>query len=82
MRRIADELSGIDDTAADTSEGRGGMTVIFLDGEDIETKLDDVKTVDDVTTLHDDADEPVAVRSDHSARAFEIASTVTRASVC
>ncbi|MEL7343777.1 MAG: efflux RND transporter permease subunit, partial [Pseudomonadota bacterium] len=47
VRVIEDKLSGIDgidDISANISEGRGGVTVTFLDGEDIETKLDEVKT--------------------------------------
>ncbi|MEM8818972.1 MAG: efflux RND transporter permease subunit [Pseudomonadota bacterium] len=77
VRPIEDELSGvdgIDDISASISEGRGGVTVTFLDGEDIETKLDEIKTeVDSITTFPDDAEEPVVVRSDNSTRVLEIA---------
>ncbi|MEM9640778.1 MAG: efflux RND transporter permease subunit [Pseudomonadota bacterium] len=77
VRPIEDELSGvdgIDDITANISEGRGGVTVTFLDGEDIETKLEEVKTeVESITTFPDDADEPVVVRSDNSTRVLEIA---------
>ncbi len=77
VRPIEDELSGvdgIDDITANISEGRGGVTVTFLDGEDIEAKLEDVKTeVESITTFPDDADEPVVVRSDNSTRVLEIA---------
>ncbi|MEO0388112.1 MAG: efflux RND transporter permease subunit, partial [Pseudomonadota bacterium] len=77
VRPIEDELSGvdgIDDITANISEGRGGVTVTFLDGEDIEAKRDEVKTeVEAITTFPDDADEPVVVRSDNSTRVLEIA---------
>ncbi|MGR3502174.1 efflux RND transporter permease subunit [Pseudaestuariivita sp.] len=77
VRPIEDELSGvdgIDNISANISEGRGGVTVTFLDGEDIETKLDEVKTeVEGISTFPDDADDPVVVRSDNSTRVLEIA---------
>ncbi len=77
VRPIEDELSGvdgIDDITANISEGRGGVTVTFLDGEDIEAKRDEVKTeVEAIATFPDDADEPVVVRSDNSTRVLEIA---------
>ncbi|MEO0917620.1 MAG: efflux RND transporter permease subunit, partial [Pseudomonadota bacterium] len=77
VRPIEDELSGvdgIDDITANISEGRGGVTVTFLDGEDIEAKLDEVKTeVEGITVFPEDADDPVVVRSDNSTRVLEIA---------
>lgn len=77
VRPIEDELSGvdgIDDITANISEGRGGVTVTFLDGEDIEAKLDEVKTeIDGITVFPEDADDPVVVRSDNSTRVLEIA---------
>ncbi|MEO0916356.1 MAG: efflux RND transporter permease subunit, partial [Pseudomonadota bacterium] len=77
VRPIEDELSGvdgIDDITANISEGRGGVTVTFLDGEDIEAKLDEVKTeVEGISTFPDDAEDPVVVRSDNSTRVLEIA---------
>ncbi|MEO0568072.1 MAG: efflux RND transporter permease subunit [Pseudomonadota bacterium] len=77
VRVIEDELSGIDgidDITANLSEGRGGITVTFLDGEDIETKLDEVKTeVEGISTFPEDAEDPIVVRSDNSTRVLEIA---------
>lgn len=77
VRPIEDQLSGIDgiDTvSANISEGRGGVTVTFLDGEDIDAKLDDVKTeLEGITTFPADADDPVVMRSDNSTRVLEIA---------
>ncbi|MEO0484503.1 MAG: efflux RND transporter permease subunit [Pseudomonadota bacterium] len=77
VRPIEDELSGIDgidDISANISEGRGGVTVTFLDGEDIDTKLDEVKSeVEGITVFPDDADDPVVTRSDNSTRVLEIA---------
>ncbi|MEM1373659.1 MAG: efflux RND transporter permease subunit [Pseudomonadota bacterium] len=77
VRPIEDELSGVDgvdDITASISEGRGGITVTFLDGEDIEAKLEEVKTeVEGITTFPEDADDPVVVRADNSTRVLEIA---------
>lgn len=77
VRPIEDELSGvdgIDDITANISEGRGGVTVTFLDGEDIETKLDEVKTeVEGISVFPEDAEDPVVVRADNSTRVLEIA---------
>ncbi|MGR3433556.1 MAG: efflux RND transporter permease subunit, partial [Shimia sp.] len=77
VRPIEDELSGvdgIDDVSASISEGRGGVTVTFLDGEDIEAKLEEIRTeVDGIMTFPDDADDPVVVRSDNATRVLEIA---------
>lgn len=77
MRPIEDQLSGIDgidDVSTNISEGRGGVTVAFLDGEDIASKLDEVKTeVDGITTFPADVVDPVAVPSDNSTRVLEIA---------
>ncbi|SFS20000.1 efflux RND transporter permease subunit [Yoonia litorea] len=77
VQPIEDELSGvdgIDDITANISEGRGGVTVTFLDGEDIETKLDEIKTeIDGINVFPEDADDPVVVRADNSTRVLEIA---------
>ncbi|MEM6276012.1 MAG: efflux RND transporter permease subunit [Pseudomonadota bacterium] len=77
VRPIEDELSGvdgIDDITASISEGRGGVSVTFLDGEDIEAKLEEVKTeVEGITTFPEDADDPVVIRADNSTRVLEIA---------
>ena len=77
VRPIEDELSGvdgIDDISGTISEGRGGVTVTFLDGEDIEAKLEEIKTeVESITTFPDDAEDPVVVRSDNATRVLEIA---------
>ena len=77
VRPIEDELSGvdgIDDITANISEGRGGVTVTFLDGEDIETKLEEVKTeVEGITSFPDEAEEAVVTRADNSTRVLEIA---------
>jgi len=77
VQPIEDELGGvdgIDDITANISEGRGGVNVTFLDGEDIEAKLDEIKTeIDGIDVFPEDADEPVVVRSDNSTRVLEIA---------
>jgi len=77
VRPIEDQLSGvdgIDDMTASISEGRGGVTVSFLRGEDIAEKLDEIKTeVDRVTVFPDDADEPVVIQASNNTRVLEIA---------
>ena len=77
VQPIEDELSGvdgIDNVTANISEGRGGVTVTFLDGEDVEAKLDEVKTeIDSINVFPEDADDPVVVRADNSTRVLEIA---------
>ncbi|MEJ6397399.1 efflux RND transporter permease subunit [Yoonia sp. 208BN28-4] len=77
VRPIEDQLSGvdgIDSLTASISEGRGGVTVSFLRGEDIQQKLDDIKTeVDRITVFPDDANDPVVVQADNSSRVLEIA---------
>ena len=77
VQPIEDQLSGvdgIDEISASISEGRGGVTVTFLDGEDIDAKLDDIKTeIDGIDVFPADANDPVVVRSDNSSRVLEIA---------
>ena len=77
VQPIEDELSGvdgIDDITANISEGRGGVNVTFLDGEDIEAKLDEIKTeIDGINVFPEDANDPVVVRADNSSRVLEIA---------
>ncbi len=77
VRPIEDELSGIDgvdDITANISEGRGGVNVTFLDGEDIETKLDEIKAeMDSIDVFPEDAEDPVVLRADNSTRVLEIA---------
>lgn len=77
VRPIEDQLSGvdgIDSITATISEGRGGVTVSFLRGENIQEKLDEVKTeVDRITVFPADADEPVVVQASNNSRVLEIA---------
>ncbi len=77
VRPIEDELSGIDgidEVTASISEGRGGVTLTFLDGEDVEAKLDEVKTdIDRIDVFPADAEDPVVVRVDNATRVLEIA---------
>ncbi len=77
VRPIEDQLSGIDgidEMTATISEGRGQVSLTFILGEDIATKLDEVKTeVDRITTFPEDADEPVVVQRDAKTRVLEIA---------
>lgn len=77
VQPIEDQISsvdGIDEVTANISEGRGGVTVTFLLGEDIAEKLDEIKTeVDRITVFPDDAEEPVVVQPSPSTRVLEIA---------
>jgi multidrug efflux pump subunit AcrB len=77
VRPIEDQLSGIDgidSITASISEGRGGVTVSFLRGEDIQEKLDAIKTeVDRITLFPEDANEPVVVQANSNTRVLEIA---------
>ena len=77
VRPIEDQLSGIDgidSITASISEGRGGVTVSFLRGEDIQEKLDEIKTeIDRITVLPADANDPVVVQASNNTRVLEIA---------
>ena len=77
VQPIEDQLSGvdgIDDITASISEGRGGVTVNFLKGEDIAEKLDEVKTeIDRITVFPEDANEPTVVQASNNSRVLEIA---------
>lgn len=76
VRPIEDQLSGvdgIDSVNATISEGRGGVTVSFLRGADIQEKVDEIKTeVDRITVFPDDANDPVVVQANNSSRILEI----------
>ncbi|MEM8823225.1 MAG: efflux RND transporter permease subunit [Pseudomonadota bacterium] len=77
IRPIEDELTavdGVDEITASISEGRGGVTVTFLLGEDIQEKLDEIRTeVDSIDVFPEDAEDPVVVQSTNSSRVLEIA---------
>jgi multidrug efflux pump subunit AcrB len=76
VRPIEDQLSGIDgidDVTANISEGRGGIAVTFLAGDDRQEKLNEVKTaVERITTFPDDANDPIVVLANNSSRVMEI----------
>jgi len=77
VRPIEDQLSGIDgidSLTASISEGRGSVTISFLRGEDIEKKLDEIKTeVDRISVLPQDANDPIVVQASNNTRVLEIA---------
>ncbi|MEL7303350.1 MAG: efflux RND transporter permease subunit, partial [Pseudomonadota bacterium] len=77
VRPIEDELTavdGIDEITASISEGRGGVTVTFLLGEDLQEKLDEIRTeIDSIDVFPEDAEEPVVTQSTNSSRVLEIA---------
>ena len=77
VRPIEDELSGIegiDEMTASISEGRGGVTVTFIRGENLQEKLDEIRTeVDSIDTFPEDADDPVVTESSANTRVLEIA---------
>jgi multidrug efflux pump subunit AcrB len=76
VRPIEEQLSGIegiDTLTASISEGRGGLSVSFLAGDDPQLKLDEVKTaVERITVFPEDANDPVVVLASNSARVMEI----------
>jgi len=76
VRPIEDQLSGIDgidSVTATISEGRGGIAVSFLAGDNRQEKLDEVKTaVERITTFPQDANDPIIVLANNSARVMEI----------
>lgn len=77
VRPIEDQLSGvdgIDSITATVSEGRGVVVVSFLRGEDIQKKLDVIKTeIDRITVFPVDANEPVVIQANSNTRVLEIA---------
>jgi len=77
VRPIEDQLSGIDgidNITASISEGRGGVTVSFLRGENIQEKLDEIKAeVDRISVFPADANDPVVVQANSNTRVLEIA---------
>ena len=77
VRPIEDQLSGIDgldNITASVSEGRGVVTVSFLRGEDIQSKLDEIKAeVDRISVFPQDANEPIVVQANSTTRVLEIA---------
>ena len=77
VRPIEDQLSGvdgIDSVTATISEGRGGVVVSFLRGENISKKLDEIKTeIDRIRVFPDDADEPSVEQASNNSRVLEIA---------
>ena len=77
VRPIEDQLSGvdgIDSVTASISEGRGGVVVSFLRGENIAKKLDEIKTeIDRIRVFPDDADEPSVEQASNNSRVLEIA---------
>jgi multidrug efflux pump subunit AcrB len=76
VRPIEDQLSGIegiDSVTASIAEGRGGIVVNFLAGDDRQAKLDEVKTaVERITVFPEEANDPVVVLANNSARVMEI----------
>lgn len=56
-------VSGIDEIKSVASEGKGTITAKVMEGEDIDLVMQDVKTeVDRITTLPEDAEQPVITK--------------------
>lgn len=76
VRPIEDQLSGIegiDSITANISEGLGGISVNLLAGYSRQEKLDEVKTaVERITVFPEEANDPVVVLTNNSARVMEI----------
>ncbi|MEO0748122.1 MAG: efflux RND transporter permease subunit [Pseudomonadota bacterium] len=77
VQPIEDALSdveGIDDLTASISEGRGGVSVTFLRGEDVQEKLNEIQTeIDGITIFPEDADDPIVVEASNTSRVLQIA---------
>ncbi|MGB0608370.1 MAG: efflux RND transporter permease subunit [Paracoccaceae bacterium] len=77
VRPIEDQLAGIDgidSITATINEGRGGLSVSFLRGSDIDEKTEEIKNeVDRITVFPEDASDPVVVQPNNSSRILEIA---------
>ena len=77
IRPIEDQLSGIDgidNITASIAEGRGGVNISFLRGEDISAKLDQIKTeIDRINVFPIDANEPTVIQANNNSRVLEIA---------
>jgi len=77
VRPIEDQLSGIDgidSLTATITEGRGVVAISFLRGEDIQKKLDEIKTeVDRISVFPQDANDPVVIQANNNTRVLEIA---------
>ncbi|MDG1424155.1 MAG: efflux RND transporter permease subunit, partial [Paracoccaceae bacterium] len=76
VRPIEDQLAGIDgidSITATISEGRGGLSVSFLRGSDIDEKTEEIKNeVDRISVFPEDANDPVVVQPNNSSRILEI----------
>ena len=76
VRPIEDRLAGIDgidSITATISEGRGGLSVSFLRGSDIDEKTEEIKNeVDRISVFPEDANDPVVVQPNNSSRILEI----------
>lgn len=76
VRPIEEKLasvSEIDEITATIAEGRGGVTVTFQNGQDMDRMLDKVRTlVDQISVFPEDALTPTIVRPDNNSRVIEI----------
>ena len=76
VRPIEDQLSGIegvDELTASAVEGRGSVQLSLLLGEDVATRLDEVKgEIDRITVFPEDAEEPTVVQASQPERALEL----------
>lgn len=77
VQPIEDALSdveGIDDLTASISEGRGGLSVTFLNDDEVRVKLNEIQTqIDGITIFPEDADDPVVVEASRTSEVLEIA---------
>ncbi|MEM8788743.1 MAG: efflux RND transporter permease subunit [Pseudomonadota bacterium] len=76
IRPIEDQLSGIegvDEITATASEGVGAVTLELLLGQDVQKRLDEVKTeIDRITVFPEDAEEPTVIQASNRTRVLEI----------
>ena len=76
VRPIEDQLAGIDgidEMTATAREGQGTVSISLQLGEDVSTKLDEIKTeVDRIDNFPDEAEAPLVVQKSQLERALEI----------
>ena len=76
IRPIEDQLAsidGVDELNATASQGLGTVTLLLQLGEDVSTKLDEVKSeVDRIAVFPEDAEEPQVIQPNNRAQVLEI----------
>ena len=76
VRPIEDQLSsieGVDELTASAVEGRGSVQISLALGQDVTTRLDEVKSeIDRITVFPENAEEPIVVQASQPERMLEL----------